>query len=143
LIGLEVHVQLATKSKAFLRPRELLRRTELADRPSCSGCRARCRVHRAAVELALRLGIATASKIRAKSRFHAALLLPDQPKGYQISQFDEPLCEEGHLDLIIDGAVKRVKLQRIHLEEDAGKNLHVGAVSHVDLTARASHLSRS
>src|SRR6185436_2385046 len=55
------------------------------------------------------------------------------PKGYQISQFDEPLCENGHLDVIIGGGLKRVKLQRIHLEEDAGKTTHIGSTSHVDL----------
>src|SRR4029079_1095436 len=58
---------------------------------------------------------------------------PDLPMGYQISQFDEPLCENGHLDAIIGGTIKRVKLQRIHLEEDAGKTTHVGTLSHVDL----------
>src|SRR6185295_10644672 len=58
---------------------------------------------------------------------------PDLPKGYQISQFDEPLCENGHLDVISGGGLKRVKLTRIHLEEDAGKTTHVGGASHVDL----------
>jgi aspartyl-tRNA(Asn)/glutamyl-tRNA(Gln) amidotransferase subunit B len=90
--------------------------------------------NRAALELALRLGVATESKIRARSRFaRKHYFYPDLPKGYQISQYDEPLCEDGHLDLIVTGEVKRVRLQRIHLEEDAGKNMHVGAVSHVDL----------
>ncbi|MEJ7596891.1 MAG: Asp-tRNA(Asn)/Glu-tRNA(Gln) amidotransferase subunit GatB, partial [Kofleriaceae bacterium] len=73
-------------------------------------------------------------QIRAKSRFaRKHYFYPDQPKGYQITQFDEPLCEHGHLDLIMPGAVRRVRLTRIHLEEDAGKNTHVGALSHVDL----------
>src|SRR5690606_2578735 len=90
--------------------------------------------NRGALELALKLGVATASKIRARSRFASKhYFYPDQPKGYQISQFDEPLCEDGHVDLIVGGAVKRVTLQRIHLEEDAGKNMHVGQFSHVDL----------
>jgi aspartyl-tRNA(Asn)/glutamyl-tRNA(Gln) amidotransferase subunit B len=90
--------------------------------------------NRVALELALRLGVATGSQIRARSRFaRKHYFYPDLPKGYQISQYDEPLCENGYLDLILGGAVKRVRLQRIHLEEDAGKNTHVGAVSHVDL----------
>src|SRR5262249_32924146 len=89
----------------------------------------------AALELALRLGIATSSQIRARSRFaRKHYFYPDLPKGYQISQYDEPLCENGHLDLILGGAVKRVRLERIHLEEDAGKSTHVGALPHVDLT---------
>ena len=90
--------------------------------------------NRVALELALRLGVATESKIRARSRFaRKHYFYPDLPKGYQISQYDEPLCEDGHLELILGGELKRVRLQRIHLEEDAGKNMHVGAVSHVDL----------
>ncbi|HEY5947222.1 MAG TPA: Asp-tRNA(Asn)/Glu-tRNA(Gln) amidotransferase subunit GatB, partial [Kofleriaceae bacterium] len=90
--------------------------------------------NRAALELALRLGVATESQIRARSRFaRKHYFYPDLPKGYQISQYDEPLCENGHLDVITDGAVKRIKLERIHLEEDAGKNTHVGQFSHVDL----------
>ncbi|MDB4954625.1 MAG: Aspartyl/glutamyl-tRNA(Asn/Gln) amidotransferase subunit [Myxococcales bacterium] len=136
VIGLEVHVQLATKSKAFS-PSEVrfgAPPNSLTD-PVVLGLPGSLPVfNRAAVELALRLGIATSSKIRAKSRFaRKHYFYPDQPKGYQITQFDEPLCEDGHLDLIIGRAIKRVRLQRIHLEEDAGKNLHVGAVSQVDL----------
>ena len=90
--------------------------------------------NRVALELALRLGVATSSKIRARSRFaRKHYFYPDQPKGYQISQYDEPLCEDGALELIIGSEIKRVSLTRIHLEEDAGKNMHVGSVSHVDL----------
>jgi len=90
--------------------------------------------NQAVLQLALRLGVATSSQIRAKSRFaRKHYFYPDLPKGYQISQFDEPLCENGHLDVILRGGLKRVKLQRIHLEEDAGKTSHVGAESHVDL----------
>jgi aspartyl-tRNA(Asn)/glutamyl-tRNA(Gln) amidotransferase subunit B len=136
VIGLEVHVQLATRSKAFSGSAVSFgaEPNSLTD-PVVLGLPGSLPVfNRAAVELALRLGIATASKIRAKSRFaRKHYFYPDQPKGYQITQFDEPLCEDGHLDLIIGGGVKRVKLQRIHLEEDAGKNLHAGGVSHVDL----------
>jgi aspartyl-tRNA(Asn)/glutamyl-tRNA(Gln) amidotransferase subunit B len=90
--------------------------------------------NKTALELALRLGVATESKIRARSRFaRKHYFYPDLPKGYQISQYDEPLCEDGRLDIITGGGVKRIKLERIHLEEDAGKNMHVGQFSHVDL----------
>jgi aspartyl-tRNA(Asn)/glutamyl-tRNA(Gln) amidotransferase subunit B len=136
VIGLEVHVQLATRSKAFS-PSAVefgAPPNSLTD-PVVLGLPGALPVfNRAALELALRLGVATSSQIRAKSRFaRKHYFYPDLPKGYQISQFDEPLCEHGHLDLIVGGAVKRVRLQRIHLEEDAGKSSHVGAVSHVDL----------
>jgi aspartyl-tRNA(Asn)/glutamyl-tRNA(Gln) amidotransferase subunit B len=136
VIGLEVHVQLATKSKAFS-PSAVefgAPPNSLTD-PVVLGLPGALPVfNRAALELALRLGIATGSQIRARSRFaRKHYFYPDLPKGYQISQYDEPLCENGHLDLIASGEVKRVKLQRIHLEEDAGKSSHVGAVSHLDL----------
>ncbi|HEU0030852.1 MAG TPA: Asp-tRNA(Asn)/Glu-tRNA(Gln) amidotransferase subunit GatB [Kofleriaceae bacterium] len=136
VIGLEVHVQLATKSKAFSPSATRFGEppNSLTD-PIVLGLPGALPVfNRAALELALRLGVATESQIRARSRFaRKHYFYPDLPKGYQISQYDEPLCEHGHLDLIIAGAVKRVKLTRIHLEEDAGKNTHVGTLSHVDL----------
>ncbi|MBA3542366.1 MAG: Asp-tRNA(Asn)/Glu-tRNA(Gln) amidotransferase subunit GatB [Deltaproteobacteria bacterium] len=136
VIGLEVHVQLNTKSKAFS-PSAVefgAPPNSLTD-PTVLGLPGSLPVfNKHALELALKLGVATESKIRARSRFaRKHYFYPDQPKGYQISQFDEPLCEDGHLELIVDKQIKRVKLTRIHLEEDAGKNTHVGQVSHVDL----------
>src|SRR5689334_10138258 len=136
VIGLEVHVQLASASKsfspsatAFGAPPNSLTDPVVLGLPGALPT-----FNHHALEMALRLGVATGSQIRAKSRFaRKHYFYPDLPKGYQISQYDEPLCENGHLDVIIGGAVKRVKLQRIHLEEDAGKSSHVGAVSHVDL----------
>jgi len=136
VIGLEVHVQLATQSKVFSPSSTAFGAppNSLTD-PLVLGMPGTLPVfNRTALELALKLGVATESQIRAKSRFaRKHYFYPDLPKGYQISQFEEPLCENGHLDIIIGGALKRVKLQRIHLEEDAGKTSHVGASSHVDL----------
>jgi aspartyl-tRNA(Asn)/glutamyl-tRNA(Gln) amidotransferase subunit B len=136
VIGLEVHVQLATRTKAFSPSATAFGAppNSLTD-PLVMGLPGTLPVfNAAALDLALRLGVATSSQIRARSRFaRKHYFYPDLPKGYQISQYDEPLCEHGHLDLIMPGAVRRVKLTRIHLEEDAGKNTHVGAVSHVDL----------
>ena len=136
VIGLEVHVQLATQSKAFSASATTFGEppNSLTD-PLVLGLPGSLPVYnRAALELALRLGVATSSQIRSRSRFaRKHYFYPDQPKNYQISQYDEPLCEHGHLDLIVGNAVKRVRLTRIHLEEDAGKNTHVGTVSHVDL----------
>jgi len=136
VIGLEVHVQLATMTKAF--SPSAVRFGEppnsLTD-PLILGLPGTLPVfNEAALGLALKLGVATGSQIRAKSRFaRKQYFYPDLPKGYQISQYDEPLCEHGHLDLLVGTRVKRVKLTRIHLEEDAGKNTHIGSVSHVDL----------
>ncbi len=136
VIGLEVHVQLATRSKIFS-PSAVefgAPPNSLTD-PLVLGLPGTLPVfNQAVLQLALRLGVATSSQIRARSRFaRKHYFYPDLPKGYQISQFDEPLCENGHLDVILRGGIKRVKLQRIHLEEDAGKTSHVGAESHVDL----------
>ncbi|MGE0550298.1 MAG: Asp-tRNA(Asn)/Glu-tRNA(Gln) amidotransferase subunit GatB [Kofleriaceae bacterium] len=143
VIGLEVHVQLATRSKAFSPSATLFGAppNSLTD-PIVLGLPGALPVlNRAVVELAVRLGAATNSKIRSRSRFaRKHYFYPDLPKGYQISQYDEPLCEHGELELIIAGSVKRVRLQRIHLEEDAGKNTHVGAVSHVDLNRAGTPL---
>ena len=136
VIGLEVHVQLATRTKAFSPSATAFGAppNSLTD-PLVMGMPGTLPVfNAAALDLALRLGVATSSQIRARSRFaRKHYFYPDLPKGYQISQYDEPLCEHGHLDLIMPGAVRRVKLTRIHLEEDAGKNTHVGTLSHVDL----------
>jgi len=136
VIGLEVHVQLATHSKIFSpsstefgAPPNSLTDPLVLGLPGTLPS-----FNQAVLQLALKLGVATSSQIRAKSRFaRKHYFYPDLPKGYQISQFDEPLCENGHLDIIIGGGLKRVKLERIHVEEDAGKTTHVGAASHVDL----------
>jgi aspartyl-tRNA(Asn)/glutamyl-tRNA(Gln) amidotransferase subunit B len=136
VIGLEVHVQLATHSKIFSpsaisfgAPPNSLTDPLVLGLPGTLPA-----FNQAVLAHALKLGVATSSQIRAKSRFaRKHYFYPDLPKGYQISQFDEPLCENGHLDVILRGGLKRVKLTRIHLEEDAGKTSHVGAESHVDL----------
>jgi aspartyl-tRNA(Asn)/glutamyl-tRNA(Gln) amidotransferase subunit B len=136
VIGLEVHVQLHTQSKIFSpsstefgAPPNSLTDPLVMGLPGTLPS-----FNQAVLALALRLGVATSSQIRAKSRFaRKHYFYPDLPKGYQISQFDEPLCENGHLDVVVAGGLKRIKLVRIHLEEDAGKTTHVGQTSHVDL----------
>jgi len=136
VIGLEIHVQLATASKAFSAsgvefgapPNSLTDPTVLGLPGALPVFNAR------AAELAIRLGLATGATIRTRSRFaRKHYFYPDLPKGYQISQYDEPLCEGGAIDVIGTDQVTAVPLVRIHLEEDAGKNMHHGAVSHVDL----------
>ncbi len=136
VIGLEIHVQLATASKAFSPSAVAFGSppNSLTD-PLILGMPGTLPVfNQRALELAVRLGVATSSKIRARSRFaRKHYFYPDLPKGYQISQYDEPLCEDGALDVLVGTRRMAVRLQRIHLEEDAGKSSHVGAVSHLDL----------
>ncbi len=142
VIGLEVHIQLATESKAFSAsatgfgapPNSLTDPTVLGLPGALPSFNVR------ALELALRLGVATGSKIRARCRFaRKHYFYPDLPKGYQISQYDEPLCEDGAVEVMVAGGAsgplerRKVRLQRIHLEEDAGKNTHHGTSSLVDL----------
>jgi aspartyl-tRNA(Asn)/glutamyl-tRNA(Gln) amidotransferase subunit B len=137
VIGLEVHVQLATRSKAFSAsasdfgagPNSLTDATVLG-LPGALPV-----FNRRALEHALALGLATRSTIRARSRFaRKHYFYPDLPKGYQISQYDEPLCERGVVEFLLAGQPHAVRLTRIHLEEDAGKSIHhSSAASWVDL----------
>ncbi len=134
VIGLEVHVQLATRSTAFSgsattfgAPPNSLTDPVVLGLPGSLPA-----FNRRALEMAITLGLACGSTIRARSRFaRKHYFYPDLPKGYQISQYDEPLCEGG----AIQTGGRAIKLTRIHLEEDAGKNMHQagGQLSHVDL----------
>ncbi len=136
VIGLECHVQLHTASKAFSPSAQSFGAppNTLTDPPVLGLPGALPVLNRRAVELALRLGLATGSTIRRRSRFaRKHYFYPDLPKGYQISQYDEPLCEHGHVELVLHGERRRVRLTRIHLEEDAGKNIHGGGGSLIDL----------
>jgi aspartyl-tRNA(Asn)/glutamyl-tRNA(Gln) amidotransferase subunit B len=146
VIGLEVHVQLKTRSKLW------------SPAPVCYGSAPNHCVHpidlglpgvlpvanREAVRLALRAALATHCKIHPVSVFaRKNYFYPDLPKGYQISQYEEPLATGGWLEIVVPGADAepygaRIGLTRIHLEEDAGKSIHDAAVaghegSHVDL----------
>lgn len=123
VIGLEVHAQLKTKSKAFCSCS-----TEFNAPPNTNICPV-CLGHpgtlpvlnKNLVEFILRLGTATGCKIRERSIFaRKNYFYPDLPKGYQISQFDQPICEHGSVE--IDG--KEIGITRIHMEEDAGKSIH-------------------
>ncbi len=132
VIGLEVHVQLGTASKAFSASAARFGDppNSLTD-PTVLGLPGALPVfnHRA-LELAVLLGLATGCEIRTRSRFaRKHYFYPDLPKGYQISQYEQPLCEHGAVELVLDEAPLRVRLTRIHLEEDAGKNMHAGGKS--------------
>jgi aspartyl-tRNA(Asn)/glutamyl-tRNA(Gln) amidotransferase subunit B len=100
-------------------------------------------INRRAVEFAIRLGLAVNARIAVASRFaRKNYFYPDLPKGYQISQYELPICEGGWMDVALDWGTKRIGLTRAHLEEDAGKNLHdVGdGESHVDLNRAGTPL---
>lgn len=127
VIGLEVHVQLSTKSKIFCNASAAYggEPNEYID-PVTLGLPGALPVgNKTVVEYAIMMGLATHCEIRRFNRFaRKHYFYPDLPKGYQISQFDEPICERGHVDFYMEETKRTVGLKRIHMEEDAGKNLH-------------------
>ena len=141
VIGLEVHVQLMTRTKLFCGCS-----TEFGSPPNTQVCPvclalpgALPVINREAVALAVRAALALNCEVRHSSRFaRKNYFYPDLPKGYQISQYDLPLAEHGWLEIVVDGAVKRIGITRVHLEDDAGKSIHDGfkdsdRYSYVDL----------
>ncbi|HEY2901410.1 MAG TPA: Asp-tRNA(Asn)/Glu-tRNA(Gln) amidotransferase subunit GatB [Polyangia bacterium] len=136
VIGLEVHAQLATQSKIFSWSSAAFGgEPNTHTDPVCLGMPGTLPVlNHAAVDSAVRLGLAAGCKIRQRCRFSRKhYFYPDLPKGFQISQFDEPICDGGAITFRLRGEARSVRLVRIHLEEDAGKNLHAPAgVSFVD-----------
>jgi aspartyl-tRNA(Asn)/glutamyl-tRNA(Gln) amidotransferase subunit B len=138
VIGLEVHAQMLSHSKIFCGCSTSFGKEPNSQTcPVCIGLPGVLPVlNRRVVEFAIKLGLSTHGDISPHSRFaRKNYFYPDLPKGYQISQYQLPIVENGHLDIWVDGQVKRVGLTRIHMEEDAGKNLHEGidGASHVDL----------
>lgn len=144
IIGLEVHVQLATRTKLFCScPLEFGAPPNSRTCPVCLGLPGALPVlNRQAVELAIRAGLALQSTIADVTRWdRKGYYYPDLPKNYQISQFDLPLCRGGHFELPHDGAIRKIRIRRAHLEEDAGKNLHdVPGVTAVDLNRAGAPL---
>lgn len=138
VIGLEVHAQLLTESKIFCGCSTQFGREPNANTcPVCTGFPGVLPVlNRKVVELAIKAGLATHCRVsRTSILARKNYFYPDLPKGYQISQYELPLCTDGYMDIELDGASKRVRLTRIHMEEDAGKNIHDahGDASLVDL----------
>ena len=145
VIGLEVHAQLQTKTKIFCGCET--RFGEDANTRTCPVCIGMPGVlpvlNRKAVEYIVKTGLSTHGKVSPSSRFaRKNYFYPDLPKGYQISQYELPIIEGGHVEIVIDGNVKRIGITRIHLEEDAGKNLHqsAGNASLVDLNRAGTPL---
>ena len=146
VIGLEIHAQLATKSKIFSASATAYgappnAQANLVDLgypgvlPVLNG---------AAVGMAVKFGLAIGAKVAPLSVFaRKNYFYPDLPKGYQISQYELPIVARGHLDIVLeDGATKRIGITRAHLEEDAGKSVHegLGAFSGIDLNRAGTPL---
>lgn len=138
VIGLEVHAQMSTDTKIFCGCS-----TKFGAEPNSQTCEICIGMpgvlpvlNRKALEFAIRTGLAMHCSISSYSRFaRKNYFYPDLPKGYQISQFEHPICEGGFVEIMVEGETKRIGITRIHMEEDAGKNIHEGngSYSFVDL----------
>ncbi len=129
IIGLEIHLELLTRSKLFCGCSTSFGREPNTNCcPVCLGLPGSLPVlNRRAVELAVTAALALNSEIQRQSRFDRKnYFYPDLPKAYQISQYDRPLARGGSLEVEFDGAVREINLERVHLEEEAGKLLHAG-----------------
>ena len=145
VIGVEIHVQLQTKSKIFCSCPVIA-----GNQPNshidvvCSGHPGVLPVlNERVIEYAIMLGLATNCSIREHSEFaRKHYYYPDLPKGYQITQNDKPVCYEGIVTINVDDSQKHIRLTRIHMEEDAGKNIHSvkGTMSFVDLNRAGTPL---
>ncbi|MFD0785524.1 Asp-tRNA(Asn)/Glu-tRNA(Gln) amidotransferase subunit GatB, partial [Micromonospora azadirachtae] len=132
VIGLETHVELGTRTKMFCGCR-----TDFGGEPNTRVCPV-CLglpgslpvVNKAAVEATIRIGLALNCSIADWCRFaRKNYFYPDMPKNFQISQYDEPLCVDGYLDVELNGETVRIGIERVHMEEDTGKTLHVGGAT--------------
>jgi aspartyl-tRNA(Asn)/glutamyl-tRNA(Gln) amidotransferase subunit B len=132
VFGLETHVELGTRTKMFCGCTTVFGaepNTQVC--PVCLGLPGSLPVvNRMAIEYAIKIGLALNCSIASWCRFaRKNYFYPDMPKDFQISQYDEPLCSEGYLDVLVGGETVRVGIERVHLEEDTGKSLHVGGAT--------------
>src|SRR4051794_26107862 len=130
--GLEVHVELNTESKMFCGcATEFGAEPNTQVCPTCLGLPGSLPVtNRAAIEHTIRIGLALGCRIAEWCRFaRKNYFYPDMPKDFQISQYDEPLCIDGAIDVEVDGESYRIEIERVHLEEDTGKTTHVGGAT--------------
>jgi len=144
-IGIEVHVQLKTNSKIFCGCPN-----QFGDEPNTNICPICCghpgtlpALNKKVVDFAVMAGLATNCLITKRSKFaRKHYIYPDLPKNYQTTQGEQPICIDGHLSIqTLDGAKKKVGITRIHMEEDAGKNIHIGTgKSWIDLNRAGTPL---
>ncbi len=146
VIGMEVHVQLTTKSKIFC-----LCKNESGGQPNKNICNICCGypgvlplLNKQVVNYAMMAGLATNCSLTRRSQFDRKhYFYPDLPKAYQITQQYNPICKEGHITIRLeDNSTKKIKINRIHMEEDAGKSIHssYGDASYVDLNRAGTPL---
>ena len=143
VIGLEVHAQLLTQSKMFCACGTrfgLPANTQTC--PVCLGLPGSLPViNGTAVEMAIRTGLALNCVVQSNRFARKNYFYPDLPKGYQISQYEAPICDKGWIEIKTGSATKRIRINRAHLEEDAGKNVHDGTGgSRVDLNRAGTPL---
>jgi aspartyl-tRNA(Asn)/glutamyl-tRNA(Gln) amidotransferase subunit B len=132
LLGLETHIELGTAAKMFCGcPTTFGAAPNSAVCPVCLGLPGSLPViNKRAIEHTIRIGLALNCSVASWCRFaRKNYFYPDMPKNFQISQYDEPLCTDGWLDVEVGGQTVRVGIERVHLEEDTGKSLHVGGVT--------------
>jgi len=132
VFGLETHVELSTRTKLFCGcPTSFGAAPNSQVCPVCLGLPGSLPVtNQTAIEYTIRIGLALNCDIATWCRFaRKNYFYPDMPKNFQISQYDEPLCTDGYLDIVAGGTTVRVGIERVHLEEDTGKSLHVGGAT--------------
>ncbi len=143
VIGLEIHVQMDTETKMFCScPVEFGNEPNTNVCPVCLGMPGSLPViNKRAVEYAIRASLALNCKVHEKSIFaRKNYFYPDLPKGYQISQYEMPLATNGYIEIEGKNRRKKVRIRRLHIEEDAGKNIHEGDKSFVDLNRAGTPL---
>jgi aspartyl-tRNA(Asn)/glutamyl-tRNA(Gln) amidotransferase subunit B len=145
VVGMEVHAQALTRSKMFCRCATDYQGAPPNTRvcPVCLGLPGALPViNAAAVEATIKTGLALNCTIAETAVFaRKNYTYPDLPKGYQISQYELPLCTDGFLEITLeDGSTKRVRIRRVHLEEDTGRSVHEGGYSYIDLNRAGAPL---
>lgn len=143
VIGLETHVQMNTKTKMFCGCK-----VEFGAPPNTNVCPV-CLAHpgtlpvinKTAVEYAVKAALALNCKVHNLSIMaRKNYFYPDLPKGYQISQYDKPLATDGYIEIKVGDSFKKIRIHRLHIEEDAGKTIHEGSKSYVDLNRAGTPL---
>lgn len=143
VIGLEIHAQLKTESKMFCSCSAAFGESDNQNTcPVCTGQPGALPVvNRRAIELAMKMGKALQCEIRDRSVFaRKNYFYPDMPRGYQISQYERPICADGKVEFYLDGRKRTVRIERAHLEEDAGKSTHHGDYSLINLNRASTPL---